>query len=259
MIQAMKLRAFAGRAVRSMGGLGNQHGLHVQWVRRGGRIAALIPRRSYEPPIRPEFERVEELARQTDAVGRLPLWDGYRTLEGYGRLVTSDRAPSQVRSNARAGRCFAHLASELQPKLIVEVGTAFGVSGMYWLLGMRGSGGRLITFDPNEAWVEIARRNLETIGGSYESVCGTFEENLAMIQGPVDMAFLDAIHTDGHVSRQFELIVERSSSNAVVVVDDVNFSGGDMERCWKHLSLDSRVSGSVLLSGRVGVLELGLR
>lgn len=128
---------------------------------------------------------------------------------------------------------------------------------MYWLLGLRGTDGHLLTFDPNEAWVQVARRNLEAIGGSYQSVCGTFEENLAMITGPVDMAFLDAIHTDEHVSRQFELIVEHASSNAVVLVDDVNFVGEDMARCWKHLSLDDRVVGSALLSGRVGVLELG--
>jgi predicted O-methyltransferase YrrM len=50
------------------------------------------------------------------------------------------------------GDASLHLATALKPRLVVEVGTAFGVSGMYWLLGLRGSG-RLVTFDPNNVWV----------------------------------------------------------------------------------------------------------
>lgn len=253
----MSVRSVVRSVLRPGDGHPAQGGHDVQWVRRAGRIAELIPSRVYRPPNRPEFKRVEELARSTDDVGRLPLWDGYRALKGYGRLAATDRAPSEVRSDPRSGRCFAHLASALRPRLIVEVGTAFGVSGMYWLLGLQGTSGHLLTFDPNEAWNAVARRNLAAIGGSYQAVCGTFEENLAMVTGPIDMAFLDAIHTDEHVTRQFELVVERASSNAVVLVDDVGFTGGDMARCWMHLSLDRRVVGSALLSGRVGVLELG--
>lgn len=229
---------------------------HVDWVRRGGRIAQLIPLHVYRPPSRAEFKQVEYLARETERVGRLPLWEGYRSLQGYGRSSSNDRTPSQVRSDSRAGRCFAHLASAFASRLVVEVGTAFGVSGMYWLLGLRGSG-RLLTFDPNETWVQVARRNLEAIGGSYQSVCGTFEDNLAMIDEPIDMAFLDAIHTEEHVSHQFELVAERASPNAVILIDDVNFVGGEMRKCWNRLSMDSRVVGSVLLSGRVGIVELG--
>jgi predicted O-methyltransferase YrrM len=247
----MRAREVAGRVLRRSG----VH--HVQWVRRAGRIAEVIPRRLYRPPALPDFELVEVLARSTNDVGRLPLWDGYRALETGRASTTSDRAPAEVRIDARSGRCFAHLARALQPRLIVEVGTAFGVSGMYWLIGLRGTDGHFLTFDPNEEWAGIARRNLQVIGGSYRSVKGTFEDNVAEITGPIDMAFLDAIHSDEHVSRQFELIAERGSPSAVVLVDDVNFASGDMARCWRHLSLDRRVVGSALLSGRVGVLELG--
>jgi predicted O-methyltransferase YrrM len=229
----------------------------VEWVRRGGRIAQLIPRHVYRPPKRADFKQVEDLAQQAETVGCLPLWEGYRGLQGYGRSASNDRIPSQVRCDSRAGRSFTHLAAALMPRLVVEVGTAFGVSGMYWLLGVRGSG-RLLTFDPNEAWVQVARRNLDAIGGSYQSVCGTFEGNLAMIAEPIDMAFLDAIHTDEHVSHQFDLVAGRASPNAVILIDDVNFFGGDMAKCWKRLSVDDRVVGSVLLSGRIGILELGL-
>jgi predicted O-methyltransferase YrrM len=80
-----------------------------------------------------------------------------------------------------------------------------------------------------------------------------------MLADPIDMAFLDAIHTDEHVSRQFHLVTERASSNAVILIDDVNFFGGGMAKCWNRLSMDDRVVGSVLLSGRIGIVELGLR
>ena len=82
---------------------------------------------------------------------------------------------------------------------MVEFGTAFGVSGMYWLSGLESNNfGELLTFDPNEVWAEIARKNLSGISNRFQLVNGTFEDNIDAYLGSdrqIDMAFIDVIHT----------------------------------------------------------------
>lgn len=44
----------------------------------------------------------------------------------------------------------------------------FGVLGMYWFLGLEGNNfGELLSFDFNEVWVEIVRKNLFGISNRF--------------------------------------------------------------------------------------------
>ena len=97
------------------------------------------------------------------------------------------------------GRFFSWLVTNRRPSVIVEFGTAFGVSGMYWLFGLESNGGgTLLTFEPNDVWARIAEANLVAIGRRFELTVGTFEENIDRNLSPgerIDIAFIDAIHT----------------------------------------------------------------
>jgi predicted O-methyltransferase YrrM len=130
---------------------------------------------------------------------------------------------------------------------------------MYWLAGLERAGsGRLVTFDPNPAWAEIAHDNLAAVGGRFTSVVGTFEAEAARELGAgrsIDLAFVDAVHTSDVVLRQFEDVARRAKPGAIVVFDDINFSA-DMRFAWTKLANDPRVAGAATFGARVGMLEL---
>jgi predicted O-methyltransferase YrrM len=157
------------------------------------------------------------------------------------------------------GRLFSWLAERRAPSLIVEVGTAFGVSARYRAEGLKAaaSGGRLLTFDPNETWHEIASRHLMDYDEMVDARLGTFEDAIDSCLKPgqtIDIAFIDAIHTNDFVSRQVEILIERLAPRGLILLDDISFSD-DMARCWQNWATDHRVLASVAVANRVGFLE----
>jgi predicted O-methyltransferase YrrM len=199
--------------------------------------------------------RIEKLARQTNELGSQPLWEGYAN----NNIGGSTRTSNQVRTDASMGDLYTSLVRKRKPNIMVEFGTAFGVSGMYFLAGIESNGeGRLLTFEPNRIWAKLARNNLSQISNRFDLIVGTFEENIenSLAQNQrIDIAFIDAIHTKEFVIPQLEIVVAKSSSQAIVILDDINFSD-DMYECWKEVSIDSRFSASATLGDRVGILEL---
>jgi predicted O-methyltransferase YrrM len=150
------------------------------------------------------------------------------------------------------GRLYTAIASAVGDPVVIEVGTAFGVSGMYWLAGI--GTGHLHTFEPNADWASIARRNLESISGQFTLTEAPFEDHASTLP-PADIAFVDAIHTSLFVERQFALLRPLMKPRGIVVFDDINFSA-DMSSCWQRIARDPAVLASASIGGRVGIVEL---
>lgn len=208
-----------------------------------------------------DADRIEARAAATERMGAKPLWEGYAAVPNYPRSTAdSMRRSDEVRSSISAGRLFAWLAAQRTATLIVEFGTAFGISGMYWLAGLKHDPeGRLLTFEPNALWAEIARENLAAISRQFNLVTGTFEENIDSTLRPgqrIDIAFVDAIHTSAFVLRQFDILLPRMTPGGLMLFDDIDFSG-DMESCWHAIALDPRVVASATFGRRLGIVELG--
>lgn len=204
-------------------------------------------------------EKIEELAEKANQLGPKPLWEGYENLQNYPREVKeTTRTANQVRTQAKVGDFYAHLVQKRKPSVVVEFGTAFGVSGMYWLSGLESNQfGELLTFDPNQVWAEIARKNLSAISDRFKLVDGTFEDNIDADLGSdrqINMAFIDAIHTSEFVFSQFEIVVSKLAPNGIVLLDDIYFSE-DMKSAWKTIAVDDRVRASAAIE-RVGIVEL---
>lgn len=222
--------------------------MRLQWVRREGNLADIYPARATRLPAAPMESRIESRCDDLEAVGERPAWT-----EGYGTVA---RKPSEVRSARVLGRFYADLVRRLRPSTVVEFGTAFGVSGMYFTAALQETGqGRLLTFEPNHSWAEVATESLAHVGGRYEATVGTFEDNLHRIDAPIDLALIDAVHTSEWVVPQFDLVAERARSGSVILLDDIDFSD-DMRACWDRLSRDPRVAGSVAVADHLGVVEL---
>jgi predicted O-methyltransferase YrrM len=129
--------------------------------------------------------RIEEIAMKTEKKGPLPLWKGYADVKNYPHAVGSDAARSsqEVRTHRPTGRFFTLLTMKRNPLIVVEFGTAFGMSGMYWLVGLEKNGrGHLYTFEPNEIWARIAHDNLAEISNRFTGTMGTFEDNFSIVE-----------------------------------------------------------------------------
>lgn len=96
--------------------------------------------------------------------------------------------------DAEAGRMLRLLAESTGAKHAVEVGTSTGYSGLWTLLGLRATGGRLTTFEIDAGRAEQARRHFREAGVDtlVEVVVGDAHETVKGVKGPIDLVFLDA-------------------------------------------------------------------
>lgn len=236
----------------------NSNRLAVSFVRREPSWMA----ESLQNPLSPPEARLENLiehqARVTQQQGERPMWSGYQAVSNYPHSTVGSRTSNQVRTNPRTGRFYVWLVSRRRPTAIVEFGTAFGVSGMYWLAGLEEcKAGHLFTFEPNSDWAALAKTNLDAISDRYTLSNGIFEELAGPVLGqtPVDIAFVDAIHTSEFVNAQFEVLKRHMAPGGLVLFDDINFSA-DMRACWRGLAVRPEVVASATIGTRIGMVEL---
>lgn len=229
--------------------------LPVLWVKKGQGtwLESHFRHASVKPADSPFSPKIEKLAYDTNELGPQPLWEGYKGNNDLG----ATRMPAGVRTHPLMGNLYTSLVQMWKPETIVEFGTAFGVSGMYFLAGLEtNQKGHLLTFDPNDVWRKLAVNCLSNISKRFTSIAGTFEDNVDLALGSrtIDIAFIDAIHTREFVISQLELVVARCSAKALIILDDINFSD-DMRACWNEVANDSRFASSVAFGARVGILE----
>jgi predicted O-methyltransferase YrrM len=228
----------------------------ISWVKRNGSswLAQQLPAGFIVPSVHPYSERIEKIAQETNRLGPQPVWLGYAQ-----HHLDPTRLPDIVRTDQKMGNLFTLLVRSKNPEVIVEFGTAFGVSGMYWLAGLESNKkGTLFTFEPNRVWAKIADKNLSQISSKYTLIEGTFEENVDHYLDSnrrIDIAFIDAVHTPEFVIPQLDLVVAKSNPGALILIDDIYFSD-DMKKCWEEVATDSKFISSAALDERVGILEL---
>lgn len=214
---------------------------------------------TFDPAI-VDISAVRARAEETRRLGEQPLWEGYREVKDYPYATSGNRTSDQVRTTEDLGAFYAWLVSIRKPELIVEFGTAFGISGMFWLTGLNmAGGGRLLTYEPNAVWADIAEKNLAAISDRFVLNRGMFEHLAAqtLAANSVDIAFIDAIHTSEFVHAQYDILKPYLKRDALVFFDDINFSP-DMRQCWRELAVRPEVVASFEIGKRAGLVELRL-
>ncbi len=226
----------------------------VNFIRRGGWLAQRLGD-PVELSLLPVHALIERATKETDAVGDRPLWSGYKEIKNYSRGTRETRKPQQVRINATTGRFFSWLASARKDPQVIEIGTAFGVSGMYWLAGI--GEGHLYTFDPNPDWTLLARDNLGTVSPRFTLTVDTFEHAGPGLIGPAtaDIALIDGIHTREVVHQQLEILMPMMKAGGLILFDDIVFSDS-MRTCWAEISSSSVFAASGTIGRRTGIVEL---
>jgi len=171
-----------------------------------------------------------------------------------------------------SARVLASLAVD-RPR-IVEVGTAYGYSTL-WMALAQPHRGTIVTIDPDATRTELARRWWREAGIEDERIHvvdrpaleALADEEEAVLQGPFDMAFLDAVKTE--YLDYFEALLPRLATGALLVADNVLWSGrvaagqdDDSTKALRafnaHLLGDRRFSSTILPVGD-GLLVAALR
>jgi predicted O-methyltransferase YrrM len=92
------------------------------------------------------------------------------------------------------GRLLRLLTEATGAKRVVEIGTSNGYSGLWFLLALRKTGGKLITHEIDEGRAKLARTNFDRAGvGTLATiVLGDAHETTKRLKEPIDILFLDA-------------------------------------------------------------------
>lgn len=124
------------------------------------------------------------------------------------------------------GEFFTILASLLQPKFVVEVGTFTGYSSLALAKGL-GPDARILCCDVSEEWTDIARKHWEAAGvsGRIDLEIAPAIETLRALPADtvIDLAFIDA--DKGGYQAYFEEILARLAPDGVILVDNTLWSG----------------------------------
>ena len=101
---------------------------------------------------------------------------------------------------AADGRMLRVLAESVGAKQVLEIGTSTGISGLWFLLAIERTGGRLTTLelDPHRAAQARAHFKRAGVEGLVNLIEGDAHKNIAKVQGPVDVVFIDA-EKEGYV------------------------------------------------------------
>jgi predicted O-methyltransferase YrrM len=239
-------------ALRRLFGVHSLTHLDLRWLKRGGWLGGHLPS---QVPHAPRKEEIESVAHATNTLGPQQLAAEYGEAGGT-------RTPDVVRSSSYAGDLYAWLVQQRRPATVVEFGSAFGVSGMYFCAGLEAiASGHLYTFEINRDWADIAERNIRSVSDRFTLTRAAFEDEVAaIVDAPIDLALVDGIHTYDFVTRQFEILKPRMSRGGLIAFDDIDFAkpGTRMHEAWTDVAATDEIVAAVEIQGRLGLVELGL-
>lgn len=197
-------------------------------------------------------DEVEEYAeRYTSA-----RWDVFDRL---GAETEETRRDHEMMVGTVEGAFLNFLVYMTRAKRVLEVGTFTGWSGIAMARALPDDG-RIVSCDVNEETTAVARRYAEQAGvaDKIDYRVGPAIETLAALDGPFDLAFIDA-DKEGYVD-YYEAILLKLAPGGLIAADNTLFgSGGPSDEITQaisgfndHVVRDERVE-AVLLPLRDGI------
>ncbi len=138
------------------------------------------------------------------------------------------------------------LAKFHKSETILEIGTSLGISCAYLAAGNRAA--EVYTLEGNPSSLEIAQKLWDKL--ELDHICPilgnfdhTLDDTLSMIS-QVDLAFIDGNHREAATVDYFERILEKSSDQAILVIDDIYWSVG-MQKAWDRIKNNKKVRATI--------------
>lgn len=133
------------------------------------------------------------------------------------------------------GELLYQIAISCHARKIVEVGTSYGFSGLWWGAALQQTGGQLHTIDKAQKKYDASRQNFDRAGltGHVVNYLGDANEVLSKIDGPIDIAFIDADKPATRV--YFDMIWPKIRTGGAVITDNMTTHRKEMAEYQKHL------------------------
>ena len=142
---------------------------------------------------------------------------------GVARLLAGIRAADkgQLAVSEEDGRFLQVLVGATNARHVLEIGAASGYSAIWIGLGLRQTGGKLVTieYDPvraKEAAVNVQRAGLSDI---VQVVAGDAFKEIPKVQGQFDLVFLDAWKPD--YKKFFDMVFPRVTPGGLFLAHNV--------------------------------------
>jgi predicted O-methyltransferase YrrM len=118
------------------------------------------------------------------------------------------------------GDLLHHIALAANAKTIVEIGTSYGFSGLFWTRALKQTGGRLHTIDKDPKKYDSSRQTFTRAGVAdlVTNYLGDAHEILRNMPGPVDLAFIDADKSS--TQAYFDLLWPKVRVGGSVLIDN---------------------------------------
>ena len=202
----------------------------IQTLRLGALLAVLTLANSPASPALSERTRVE--GTQPPSIDAT-----------VGRVLADIKArdKDQLAVSEEDGRFLRLMIASSGAKRALEIGGASGYSAIWIALGLRETGGRLVTIEYDAARARELSENIRKVGLSdvVTVVSGDAFVQIPRLQGSFDFVFLDAWKRD--YRRFFDLVYPRLDRQGLFVAHNVvnkrNEMGDFLDAVQKHPSL----------------------
>jgi predicted O-methyltransferase YrrM len=211
---------------------GKGHGIHSPFV-FDFITKVLNDKRAYAA-----YGKIENLRRQLLQDQRLLQINDF----GAGSVAGNkkQRSIASIASNAakpkKLGQLLYRFVQYYRPSTIIELGTSLGLSAAYLAIGNPAAG--VTTCEGAGSIAAEAKENFSSLGiPNIEIRQGNFDDTLpALLKNsrPVDLAFIDGNHRKEPTTRYFEQLLQKTSRNGVIILDDIHWSE-EMEAAWEQV------------------------
>jgi len=130
----------------------------------------------------------------------------------------------------------------MHPRVMVETGVGPGTTATAILSAMKGTEGRLVSFDLGVKFGEdepipVGALVPNELREKWELILGdsskTLPEEIGRLS-PVDMFFHDSDHTYQHVEFELETFMGHASERFLIIIDNFNWSDAPYDFCKKY-------------------------
>ncbi len=146
------------------------------------------------------------------------------------------------------GKFLHDLVLERKPKIIVEVGTSNGFSGLWLASAAATYGGELWTIESSEKRIPVARETFEKSGlQNIHLIEGHAPEVFWQLPDAVDMAFFDG--TKYEYLSYFQSLESKFSSRVVILADNITSHASEVKKYLDYVRMHDKYSSHLIEMG----------
>ena len=149
---------------------------------------------------------------------------------GIAKLLAAIRAADkgQLAVSEEDGRFLRVLVGATNAKHVLEIGAASGYSAIWLGMGLRQTGGRLVTIEYDAVRAREAAANVQRAGLSdvVQVIAGDAFKEIPRLQGQFDLVFLDAWKPD--YKKFFDMVFPRVTPGGLFLAHNVINKKNDM-------------------------------